>query len=178
MVTDQGGDNAYVVMDLDHYELLVDAVEEGGFEPEVLEEEVQVQETDDFPAQEFDLDFGEEEEPTDVPLEMTRMSDTVAKIRQEMDIWDTMKPADQEGQTWDMSQLSQEELSNLEQQYQQFAAKNVQEAISETVSHQEEPVQQVDLMPEVAPEAPQSEVENTPLDEEFGEEQFYLEPVE
>lgn len=70
-------------------------------------------------------------------------------------IWDVMQEAGEEGETWDIDQLSEQELQVLEKQYQEFASKNVKEAINEV-------------------KTPPKKKE----DDEYGEEQFYLEPVE
>lgn len=70
-------------------------------------------------------------------------------------IWNVMQEAGEEGETWDIDQLSEQELQALEKQYQEFASKNVKEAIDEA-------------------KTPPKKKE----DDEYGEEQFYLEPVE
>ena len=67
-----------------------------------------------------------------------------------------MQSAEDGGETWDPSTLSEEELSDLEEQYQKFAARNIEQAIEEVV-----------------PEAPK--VEEKP---DIAEEEFYLEPIE
>lgn len=79
---------------------------------------------------------------------------------QEPDIWETMKPAGEEGETWDLSQMEEEELAHLEDQYRQFAKNRVESAIEET-------------------NKTGSKIQEKPEDsEDFGEEQFYLEPIE
>lgn len=78
----------------------------------------------------------------------------------EPDIWETMKPAGEEGETWDLSKMQEEELAQLEDQYRQFAQNRVESAIEEI-------------------NKTESKNEEKPEDsEEFGEEQFYLEPIE
>lgn len=85
---------------------------------------------------------------------------TQKSTESEPEIWDTMQLAGQEGETWDLSTMKEDELAELEDQYRQFAQKNISEAIKETQKveekHQEKP-------------------EET---DAFGEEQFYLEPIE
>ncbi len=78
----------------------------------------------------------------------------------EPEIWDTMKPAGEEGETWDLSQMGEEELAELEEQYRQFANRNVETAIAET-----------NKIEDVPDEKPKDS-------DDFGEEQFYLEPIE
>lgn len=78
------------------------------------------------------------------------------KVRKEHpDIWDVMPEAGEEAQTWDVDQLSPEEFAGLEKQYKAFSSRPVKEAIEE-------------------PESASKKKE----DDEYGEEQFYLEPVE
>lgn len=111
IVVDKEGEESFVVMDLDQYEILL------GSQPS-------------------------EPEPQPNPAK-------------DPDIWDVMQEAGEEGETWDVDQLSDQELQALEKQYQEFASKSVKEAISEV-------------------KTPPKKKE----DDEYGEEQFYLEPVE
>ena len=76
-----------------------------------------------------------------------------------------MKPAGAEGETWDMSKMSETELKNLEDQYKAFAAQSVSEAIEETSTA-------------AAPSEPVEQPKKEENEEDFGEEQFYLEPIE
>lgn len=127
IVVDRDGEESFVVMDLDQYEMLLDAQfmgedwDDGMVEEESSEEEIQPQ----------------------------------PKTSSEPDIWDVMPAAGEEGETWDVDQLSQEEFADLEKQYEAFASRHVKEAIEET---------------KTAPKKKE--------DDEYGEEQFYLEPVE
>lgn len=73
------------------------------------------------------------------------------------DIWDVMKPANSDVDTWDMDKIDDQELEDIEKQYQQFTNKQVEEVISEN-------------SPKIS--------ENNDKNDEFGEEEFYLEPVE
>lgn len=127
IVVDKDGQESFVVMDLDQYEMLLDAQfigedwDEGMVEEESSEEEAQPQ----------------------------------PKTSSGPDIWDVMPAAGEEGETWDIDQLDQEEFADLEKQYEAFASRHVKEAIEET---------------KTAPKKKE--------DDEYGEEQFYLEPVE
>lgn len=79
-------------------------------------------------------------------------------------IWDIMRGAGEGGETWDIDQLNKEELAGLEKQYREFAARQVAEAVEQSGVKQKEE------------EKPQNSQKRK--DDEFGEEQFYLEPVE
>lgn len=79
------------------------------------------------------------------------------------DIWEAMKPAGEAGETWDLGKMSEAEKVDLEKQYREYQkskGKNAEAAV--------EPV---------VPEVKKTE-EKPKEDEDFGEEQFYLEPVE
>ena len=76
------------------------------------------------------------------------------------DIWDTMQPAGESGETWDLAKLKEDELAHLEDQYKQFTQKNV-----------------VDVMKEVQ-NLKENQAEKAEEQDGFGEEQFYLEPIE
>ncbi|MEK7619693.1 MAG: hypothetical protein AAB413_00425 [Patescibacteria group bacterium] len=127
IVVDKDGQESFVVMDLDQYEMLLDAqfVDED-WDDGMVEEDVEEAEA----------------EPT-------------SKTAMGPDIWDVMPAAGEEGETWDIDQLDQEEFADLEKQYEAFASRHVKEAIEET---------------KTAPKKKE--------DDEYGEEQFYLEPIE
>ena len=76
------------------------------------------------------------------------------------DIWDTMQPAGEKGETWDLAKLQEDELADLEDQYKQFTQKNVVEAMEEVQKPTE------------------NQFKKAEENEDFGEEQFYLEPIE
>ena len=143
IVTDPDGENVFVVMDLDQYESLLD-----------------VASNDDID------DLADDLEPQDENfswIEPTDSIDLSALAKNSPDIWETMKPAGDPGETWDMTNMSESELKNLEDQYKAFAAQSVAEAIAETAK----------------PEAEKMEIpKKDEKEEEFGEEQFYLEPIE
>ena len=142
IVTDPNGEDVFVVMDLDQYEMLLDAVQNE--DPlEISEDELE-----DFPW----------EEPS-------ALANFAEPSQSTPDIWETMKPAGVEGETWDMSKMSEKELKNLEDQYKTFAAQSVSEAIEETAIA-------------TAPTEPIEQPKKEENEEDFGEEQFYLEPIE
>ncbi|MEK7615356.1 MAG: hypothetical protein AAB431_03160 [Patescibacteria group bacterium] len=138
IVTDPDAEDVYVVMDIDQYEMLLDVTGEMEFEEDVS-------------------DF--EREPEEHPS--TKAEDPAPE-----NIWEAMKPANEEGETWDPGQMNEEELADLERQYQVFAQRNVKAALEETQK-----------ISENVPE-PEKIAEKQAQDDELGEEQFYLEPVE
>ena len=86
IVVDKDGQESFVVMDLDQYEMLLDAqfVDED-WDDGMVEEDVEEAEA----------------EPT-------------SKTAMGPDIWDVMPAAGEEGETWDIDQLDQEEFADLE----------------------------------------------------------------
>jgi PHD/YefM family antitoxin component YafN of YafNO toxin-antitoxin module len=110
VVTDPNGEDVFVVMNLEQYEMML------GMEGEDQE--------------------GQEGQ------------------KAELDIWRSMKPANGDGETWDLDKMNEKELADLEEQYKQFTNRNVKEAIKSTE------------------ESKKSE------SQDFGEEEFYLEPIE
>lgn len=85
-----------------------------------------------------------------------------------LDIWDVMPEAKNQSETWDPDNLSEDEMVELEKQYEEFAKRNVKEAIEEVAA---------DKTPPSLPLA-RGGASESKKDEDFGEEQFYLEPVE
>ena len=135
IVVDKDGQESFVVMDLDRYEMLLD-------------------------AQMMDEDW---ENLIDEEIEETQ--DQPNAVKEKPEIWDVMPEAGDEAQTWDVDQLSQEEFAGLEKQYKAFTSQHVKEAIVEA----EGPSKKIEA----------SESASKKKDEdEYGEEQFYLEPVE
>ncbi|MBI2473854.1 hypothetical protein HYV70_04875 [Candidatus Uhrbacteria bacterium] len=132
VVVDKDSEDAFVVMDLDRYEHLLD---ETSFLEDDFDEDI-----DDSSER---LVFSEDSEP-------------------EPSIWDVMQSADGEGQTWDLQDLSKEELSDLEKNYKEFADRH-----------------QTKTIPESEPQTKkEQEIVEKKNEEEYGEEQFYLEPIE
>lgn len=137
IVVDKDGQESFVVMDLDQYEMLLDA---------------------QFAGEDWDDGVGEEKaEEEEVKLQPKRSSGP--------DIWDVMPAAGEEEETWDVDKLSQEELTDLEQQYNALASRHPKDAIDETQAKEES-----------TEEFQNRKKEQN--DDDYGEEQFYLEPVE
>ncbi|KKR03768.1 MAG: hypothetical protein UT30_C0019G0004 [Candidatus Uhrbacteria bacterium GW2011_GWF2_39_13] len=134
VVVDKDGSDAFVVMDLDRYEHLLD-------ETSFFDEEID--------------DFSQESIPSEIQ-------------ESESTIWDVMQTTDGEGETWNLDKLSEEELSDLEKNYKEFAARH------ETIKQNESNKSDVEH-PEKEKEIENQQKKN---DEEYGEEQFYLEPIE
>jgi hypothetical protein len=139
IITDPEGENAFVIMDIDQYEALIyadDICDDGEWDFDDLES----------------ADFHE---------------DKSAKIQEEPTIWETMHTEGQGGkETWDLDGLSEEEMVDLEKQFQDFVTANG----VKLEKKQEEIVDVIDENIET-----QSEVS---IGEDLGEEQFYLEPIE
>jgi PHD/YefM family antitoxin component YafN of YafNO toxin-antitoxin module len=138
VVVDKEGEDSFVVMDLDQYEMLLDSQ---------MEYEDNVGDAIE--------DFRESEDPQD--------SQTPPNAS-DSNIWDVMQEAGEEGETWDIDQLSEEEYKDLEKQYELFANKHVEEVIQET----QNPIEKKETQKN----------EQVKKDDEYGEEQFYLEPIE
>ena len=151
IVTDPDGEDVYVVMGLDRYE---DLRNETGFDDEMAEDEWNRFEEEQKRLGDWDAN-------SDI---ITKHEESEESITENTpDIWGTMKPAGDEGETWDLAQLSEEEAVNLEEQYKKYTQElvmgSVPEAVLETKSE------------EIPPKLAENE-------EDFGEEQFYLEPIE
>lgn len=82
--------------------------------------------------------------------------------RESPDIWNVMPEAGSESETWDPKNLSETESKELERQYEVFAAKNAGEVKTES--------KELDLSA--------LKIEEQKKEEDFGEEEFYLEPVD
>lgn len=139
VVVDKDGEDSFVVMDLDHYEFLLDG----------------------------QIDFDEDwAQALDEPIEEPDPS-------REPDIWDVMPEAGEESETWDVDALNDEEMADLEHQYQAFAARHKQ--TKEEVEPESAPVEDPGASnASTTIQAPASSQDQ----DEYGEEQFYLEPVE
>ncbi|NQV89649.1 MAG: hypothetical protein HQ488_04975 [Parcubacteria group bacterium] len=140
VVFEKETDSGYVVMDIEEYELMVDVQDDlcelAGHDP--------YETGDDF------------EQSTDDSFDDNDL-ETSGKIN----VWDVMQSAGNEGETWDPADLTDSELVELEEQYQAFANRHLQEAITETQSKEVE-----------------SKSKSKDSEDDFGEESFYLEPVE
>lgn len=137
VVTDTNGEDVYVVMDLDNYELLINSLDN--------------YEIEDFDGDDYELDS----EPVleeDLTEEASGVVQSQPEAQNMPDIWDSMQSATDNGQTWDISKLNEKEMADLEEKFEEFASRNVKEAIEETAKTTDENV--------------------------FDEEEFYLEPIE
>lgn len=147
VVTDPTGDDAYVVMGLDAYEELIEAQE---FSADLAaEQEVQKASASDTPP------FPSED---DVPQETTLEEQTQHDLR----VWEAMRPAGVQGETWDMAKLTEGEKLEVEQAYQDLKIRREDAKTSAPTSPKPQTVESQVLAEEDEP----------------GEEQFYLEPVE
>ncbi len=124
VVSDPEGEDAFVVMDLDQYELLLASSSRTA------------PQTRTAPAA-----------PQDSPA----------------DLWEAMPPAGESADTWDVAKLSEPERVDLEKQYQACLAQK----------KEERGIGQVHKAAELKETPPKGK-----NDQDFGEEQFYLEPVE
>lgn len=184
VVTDPNGKDVYVVMDLEHYESMVEAITGtddscedeccgGGCHNDSFEQVGRSQEKPKTPEPEEEWKIPDEfiiddpegglaDEP-EIGPEFNEAQDPHSMGRQgipaDADIWATMQSANENGPTWNVSEMNDHEVAELERQYREFAQKNVHQAILE---------EQVDEQNSKKTESP----------DEFSEEQFYLEPVE
>ncbi len=115
-------------------------------------------ELDYYPEEEVLFDASREDHDL---LESDQLVDHQTTER-EPDIWETMAKAGESSETWDVSKMSEQEILDLEKQYRDFTNQGVEEEIGKISS----------------PEVPEFEEEKPKNEEDFGEEQFYLEPVE
>ncbi len=120
IVTDPDGEDALVIMDLDQYELLLDA---GG-------------------------DAETKENPWGALEELEEIEEVIGRsdVESDKNIWETMVPAGDAAPTWNLEAMTEQETVGVKDSF---------EAWQE--SQKKEPEEKV---------------------EEFGEERFYLEPIE
>ncbi|HBK34839.1 MAG: hypothetical protein UU08_C0015G0004 [Candidatus Uhrbacteria bacterium GW2011_GWE2_40_58] len=143
VVMDPKGDQTFVIMDIDQYEMLLDLTSH-------TEEE-------NFDSNSNDFFLNEDE---------IEMEDNHCQECQ--NIWEAMPSAEEkEAETWDLSKTGEEEMREFEIAYQQFLREK-SEKISKKIDKEE--VISVDR---------KNTWETTEKsDRDFGEEQFYLEPIE
>ncbi|MEI6510681.1 MAG: hypothetical protein WCO25_01410 [Candidatus Uhrbacteria bacterium] len=164
VVTDTNGDDVYVVMGLEQYENLV-------VPKEIVEKSSGLPSEAGFGEEWWNDCEPEEEEgrvgPPSVAVATTTPDPSFQKggeTRQApppSDIWEAMSPAGSESETWDISKMSDVEKTDLERQFENY--------------------QQGKGMATAEPEKSAAEAEpkkEDQKDEDFGEEQFYLEPIE
>lgn len=82
-------------------------------------------------------------------------------------VWDHMAPAGEERETWDIAKLNPEELEDLEKKFAEFSEK-MKSAAKETEGK----------IAAGAVEDQGTKEEVSEGEDEYGEEQFYLEPIE
>jgi len=135
IVTSPEGDDAFVVMGLEDYEILMEL------------EQLAISSQDDFEGE--------------VPLPpQPEAGSSLAEATDSTGIFDVMQSADSGGPTWDLSAMSAAERSEVEAQ---FRAQSVGEKPSEIKVEE----------PKIVPL-----IQKKDDDDDLGEEQFYLEPVE
>lgn len=78
------------------------------------------------------------------------------------DIWEAMRPAGEPGETWDMGKMTDAEKFDLERQFEEYQKQK------EAPAEAKEEIRKSEAQEE----------KQAKTDEDFGEEQFYLEPVE
>lgn len=155
VVTDPNGEDAYVVMGFDAYEALmeaqeyVDDLETGAFDP--MEPP--------FPAHELEAES---------PAASEKMSVDEA-VAHDLRVWEAMKAANEPGETWDVAKLSPDEKQQVQETYQALH----EERQKPEVAQIPEQKSQIPSSPPAAEALPKKSDEDEP-----GEEQFYLEPVE
>lgn len=150
IVTDPNGDDVYVVMGLDQYENLrnIDV-----FEPELEMDELEG----------YRQSFPQSPSAWGNMVETDELETVGDVIEKNPDIWSVMKPAGEEGETWDLEKISEDEAVRLEEKYKKYTQEQIVPSFPEAVSE----AKTEEITPKLA--------ENQ---DEFGEEQFYLEPIE
>lgn len=150
IVTDPNGDDVYVVMGLDQYENLrnIDV-----FEPELEMDELEG----------YRQSFPQSPSAWGDVVETDELEVVGDVIEKNPDIWSVMKPAGEEGETWDLAKLSENEAEDLEEKYKKYAQEPIEPSFPEIVTEAKSE--------EITPKLADNE-------DEFGEEQFYLEPIE
>lgn len=148
VVVDENSDRGFVVMDLTRYEEMCSS-------EQVL------------------TNRGEKQPQIDVlPKEQVIVAEPPSGLP---NLWDVMAPSSEDAQTWDMGEMTPEEISEIERQYKEFAEKTIQEAVEEQIESQPDLIKETkDQNLDVS----SSEDSHKTEEEEFGEEQFYLEPIE
>jgi hypothetical protein len=153
VVTDTNGEDVYVVMGLSQYEELVGVDED--FDP-----------SDYLDNQDWDEGWWNDYDGLDKPPlsgpDLAESLDVKPDLEPRAtspeppkDIWEAMPPAGSDAETWDMEQMSPMEMSDLERQFQEYQAQQMADKANEA-----------------------DKATGGKKDEDFGEEQFYLEPVE
>lgn len=160
VVTDTNGEDVYVVMGLEQYESLVDVLpsdDDGGWDEDWWNDDTGL----DNPQGTDDVSLRE----TDVSLRETLGAATAVGgvSAAPADIWEAMRPAGGNGETWDIGKMSDVEKSDLERQFEDYQRQKAEGGNSKLEGGAKEEGEKD---------------ERGKKDEDFGEEQFYLEPIE
>ncbi len=148
IVTDSDGENVYVIMDLEAYEAIID-MEDQVFDA-IMEEEGAREET-------------KGKTHDNPPVRDESASATKENGQSEPRVWDHMAPAGSDAETWDLNKLSPDELADLERHFNDLSNK-AKEIAQKDAATESKPVEQSGTKKDD--------------EDEFGEEQFYLEPIE
>lgn len=191
VVTDTNGEDIYVVMGLEQYENLVDPQDFN--EEDYLDEIYRRDDKDDWgpgwwgggpPPEDIDPSLdglgGVAAEPEQDPstrfapsgkkdLLSERPSGVEDPKPSPADIWEAMQPAGQEGETWDIGKMDEGEKADLAKQYEEYQ-----------VNKQSDKPDPITTPKPLLQNEGSTEIESSDKkeDEDFGEEQFYLEPIE
>ncbi len=163
VVTDGNGEDVYVVMGLEQYENLV--IPQG---IKVVQPHSRDELDDGLPSEAsrsegWFEDCEAQEEPGRIVPSHAKVSESkpVAPSAPPSDIWEAMPPAGTDSETWDISRMSDVEKIDLERQFENYQQEKGRVGIAD-----EKLV------------APVVEEKTEPKDEDFSEEQFYLEPID
>ena len=168
VVTDANGDDVYVVMGLEQYENLVIPKESVGnsygLPSDLSSVALAKAEAPQSEGWWNDCELEEEEGRVGPPSVSVAVAPSIVTPPPPSDIWEAMTPAGSETETWDISKMSDVEKTDLERQFE-----NYQQGKVVGTAEREKPA---------SPFAKASEDKPEGKDEDFGEEQFYLEPIE
>ena len=153
VVTDPSGREPVVLMGLEQYEMLVtpganDSLED--FEADRTP----------FAEQSIDFDFPDALASEDI-WTTPNETEVIANSPKPTDIWEAMPEAKDTAETWNISGLSAAESEQLKNEYEQFKKDKPDNSENGKI-------------PPMRADRPAT----TPPADDFGEEQFYLEPIE
>lgn len=160
IVTDSDGENVYVVMDIDAYEGLID------MEDHVLD----------------GMMMDESQESFEVPVREESVAESLIAA-EDSRIWDHIPEAGSQAETWDLDKLTDAERLDLEQQFAEYSNKVKEVAEVPELSVAEEILGQGPSFAKASEDLRPVEDTGTAVnllsdDDDFNEEQFYLEPIE
>lgn len=155
VVTDPNGEDTYVIMGFDAYEALMEA-----------QEYVDDLETGAFDPMEPSLPAHAHATESPAASEEINIDEAVAH---DLRVWEAMKAANEPGETWDVAKLSLDEKQQVQETYQAFQEERQKPEVTQIPEQK----------PQMPSSSPAAEASSKKSDEdEPGEEQFYLEPVE